>query len=87
MFMHIFIKYTVIFVYIANDLTKIEGLNLLFPQKNIICSRHLTYPMAVLSFIVQFSEPVCNQMLQVSWLSLLMNDKFWNLIRSTRQYL
>ena len=33
--MHILIKYTfIIYVYIANYLTKIGGINLHFPQKN-----------------------------------------------------
>ena len=54
MFMHILIKYTVRFGYIANYLIKIDNIDLRFPKKNIICSKHLTYPIAVLSFIVQW---------------------------------
>ena len=51
--MHIIIKYTVIFGYTANTLIKIDGKNLYFPQKNIIWTKHLTYPIAVGPFIVQ----------------------------------
>ena len=52
MFMHSFIKYTVGFGYIANYLTKIDDINLHFPPKNMISSKHLTYLLGVLAFIV-----------------------------------
>ena len=40
MFMHIFIKYTALFGYIANSLTKIDGINLHFRQKSIIRTKN-----------------------------------------------
>ena len=55
MFMHIFIHYTAIADYTANGLTKIDGINLNFPQKNITCTLYSTYSIAVLSFIVQWA--------------------------------
>ena len=55
MFMYIFTKYAVIFGYIANYLTKIDGINLRFPQKENNLLQTWTYPIAVLSFIVQWS--------------------------------
>ena len=55
--MHIFIKYTVIIGYTANGSTKINGINLHFPEKNKIGTKHLTYHIAVLSFIIQLLFP------------------------------